>query len=117
LLVLILNILIILLIFMFFDFLHGIFMHMKWYRSIVGQFLKKTQKKADVLGRRIDKWGYLALMFFVAIPLPGTGAWTGAFVSWTLGLDRFKSFIAVSAGVIISGLVVLLLSLGFFSLY
>jgi uncharacterized membrane protein len=117
LLVLVLNILIILLIFMFFDFLHEIFMHMKWYRTVIGRFLKKTQRRVDSIGRNMDKWGYLALMFFVMLPLPGTGAWTGAIISWALGLDRFKSFIAISAGVIISGLIVLLLSLGFFSLY
>jgi len=56
-------------------------------------------------------------MFFVAVPLPGTGAWTGTMVAWIIGLDRFKSFIAISAGIIIAGLFVLLFSLGLFGFY
>ena len=115
--VLILNILVILLIFMFFDFLHEIFMNMKWYRVLIGRALKRLQRKADKIHKRMDKWGYLALMFFVAVPLPGTGAWTGTMVAWIIGLDRFKSFIAISAGIIIAGLFVLLFSLGLFNFY
>ena len=117
LIVLILNILIILLVFMFFDFLHGIFMHMKWYRFFIGRVLKRVQNKADKIKGKMDRWGYFALMFFVSIPLPITGVWTGSMIAWIMGLDRLKSFIAISAGVIIAGLIVLLLSLGFFGFY
>jgi len=117
LIVLILNILVILLIFMFFDFLHKIFMHMNWYKVIVERALKRLQKKVDKIEKDMDKWGYFALMFFVAIPLPGTGAWTGTIAAWVMGLDRLKSFIAISAGVVIAGLLVLLFSLGLFNFY
>jgi uncharacterized membrane protein len=117
LLVLILNVLVILLIFMFFDFLHDIFMRMGWYRAVIGRILKRLQKKMDKIGERMDRWGYFALMLFVAVPLPGTGAWTGAAVAWAMGLDRFKSFVSIAAGVIIAGLLVLLLSLGVLSFY
>ena len=117
LIVLILNVLLILLIFMFFDFFHEIFMRMKWYRSVVGRTLGRFQKKVDKLEEKMDKWGYLALVFFVAIPLPGTGAWTGTIVAWIMGLDRLKSFVAIAAGVIIAGLLVLLFSLGIFGFY
>jgi len=116
LMVLILNVLLILLIFMFFDFFHEIFMRMKWYRSVVGRALGRVQKKVDKLEGRMDKWGYLALMLFVAVPLPGTGAWTGTIAAWVMGLNRLKSFVAIAAGVVIAGLLVLLFSLGLFSL-
>jgi len=116
LMVLVLNVLLILLIFMFFDFFHEIFMRMKWYRAVVGPTLERLQRKVDKLERRMDKWGYLALMLFVAVPLPGTGAWTGTIVAWIMGLDRLKSFVAIAAGVIIAGLIILLFSLGLFSL-
>jgi uncharacterized membrane protein len=62
----------------------------------------------------MEELGYIALMIFVAIPLPGTGAWTGTLIAWTLGLNRLKSFIAIAVGVLIAGLLVLLLSLGVF---
>jgi len=115
LIVLILNILVIFLIFMFFDFIHKFFMKTKWYQNFIGHLIKRVQKKVRRVKNRMDKWGYLALMLFVAIPLPGTGAWTGTLVAWTMGLDRLKSFFAIAAGVIIAGLLVLFFSLGFFN--
>ena len=117
LLVLVLNILVILLIFMFFDFFHEMFMRMRWYRAVVGRILRRVQRKVDRVEKKMDKWGYLALMFFVAVPLPVTGAWTGTLVAWIMGLDRLKSFVAIAAGVVIAGLLVLLLSLGFFGVF
>jgi uncharacterized membrane protein len=115
LLVLVLNISIIFLIFMFLDFLHERFMGLKWYKKAIGKILNKIQKKANKVKIKMNKWGYLALMLFVAIPLPGSGVWTGTLVAWIIGLNRLKSFFAISAGAIIAGLLVLLLSLGIFS--
>jgi uncharacterized membrane protein len=63
----------------------------------------------------MDKWGYFALMFFVAIPLPGTGVWAGTAVAWMMNLDRWRSFAAIAAGTVIAGLLVLLVSFGVFS--
>ncbi|MFH1238016.1 MAG: small multi-drug export protein [archaeon] len=113
--VLALNILVIFLIFMFFDFLHKSLMGWKAYRRAIGTILTRIQKKVEKVQNGISRWGFLALMCFVAIPLPGTGAWTGTLVAWTLGLNRWKSFIAIASGVIIAGFLVLLASLGFFS--
>ncbi len=110
--VLVLNIAVIIFIFIFFDFLHEKFMQLKWYKKVVAGVLRRTQNKAKKVQTRMDKWGYFALMLLVAVPLPGTGAWTGTTVAWILGLDRIKSFIAIAVGVIIAGLIVLLLSLG-----
>ena len=114
-LVLVLNILVILLIFMFFDFLHELLMKLEFYRKVVGRILERVQGKVDKVQERMNRWGYLALMFFVAIPLPGTGAWTGTLIAWVLGLDRWKSFVAIATGVIIAGFLILLLSLGLFN--
>ena len=117
LMVLILNILLIFFIFAFFDLLHESFMRLKWYRSLIGRVLKRVQKKAHKIERRMDRWGYLGLMLFVAVPLPLTGAWTGTIAAWVMGLDRLKSFVAIAAGVTIAGLLILLISLGLLSLY
>lgn len=51
-------------------------------------------------------------MIFVAIPLPGTGAYSGTFLSYLLGLDRKWSFVAISFGVLIAGILVSIISLG-----
>ncbi|MFH1392687.1 MAG: small multi-drug export protein [bacterium] len=62
------------------------------------------------------KWGDLALVFFVAIPLPFTGAWTGALAAVVFGVKFWKALALISIGVIIAGIIVSLLSLGFLSL-
>jgi len=116
LMVLLLNILLIVFIFGFLDLLHESFMHVKLYRAIVGRKISNVQKKIHKLEAKMDRWGYFGLMFFVAIPLPGTGAWTGTIAAWIMGLDRLKSFVAIAAGVVIAGLLILLLSLGLLSL-
>ena len=115
LLVLALNIGVIFLIFLFFDFVHGVLMRLRWYRKVVGGVLRRLQKKIDRVESKMDRWGYFALMFFVAIPFPGTGAWTGTIVAWVMGLDRVKSFFAIAAGIVIAGILVLLFSLGIFN--
>ena len=110
-----LNVAVIFLIFLFFDFVHGVFMNVGLYRKVIGRVLGRLQRKVDRVRSGMDKWGYFALMFFVAIPFPGTGAWSGTMVAWVMGLDRMKSFFAIAAGVVLAGFLVLLLSLGFFN--
>ena len=68
---------------------------------------EKTLKKKD----KIDKYGIWGLLFFVAIPLPGTGGWTGALLASLLHLDRKKSFGIIAIGVFIAGLIITILSL------
>lgn len=55
---------------------------------------------------------FLGLLIFVAIPLPGTGAWTGALVAEVLQMDRKKAFVAISLGVIGALLIMLTVSYG-----
>ena len=76
------------------------------FKKIVDKIEKKAQKNtAKVL--KYKKWG---LFLFVAIPLPGTGAWTGALVANFLDM-RFKSaFPLILAGVFVAGLIMMILS-------
>lgn len=78
-------------------------------RSIVIWLEEKTLKKKD----KIDKYGIWGLLLFVAIPLPGTGGWTGALLASLLHLDKKKSFGIISLGVFIAGLIITVLSLIF----
>ena len=57
-------------------------------RKIVCMLEEHTMKKRD----KIDKYGIWGLLIFVAIPLPGTGGWTGALLASLLHLDKKKSF-------------------------
>lgn len=76
-------------------------------RNIVIWLEDRTLKKRD----KIDKYGIWGLLIFVAIPLPGTGGWTGALLASLLHLDKKKSFVVISLGVFIAGLIMTVLSL------
>ena len=105
-LIILVNVLLIFALFFFLDKLHHLFMNLKSYRSVFIHLFRRMRKKADKLEKKHGEVGFLALMLFVAVPLPGTGAWTGCLVSWILGLDRKKSILAISAGVLIAGLII-----------
>lgn len=77
--------------------------------KIIFRLEDKTLKKRD----KIDKYGIWGLLLFVAIPLPGTGGWTGALLASLLHLDRKKSFGIIAIGVFIAGLIITVLSLIF----
>ncbi|MDP2628502.1 MAG: small multi-drug export protein [Nanoarchaeota archaeon] len=116
-LVVLLNVLVIFFIFYFLDNIHHVFMKRGFYRKSFGNYLKRKREKIDKFERRYSEFGFIALVLFVAIPLPGTGAWTGTFVSWILGLDRKKSVLAIALGVLIAGILVMLGTLGVIGLF
>ncbi len=59
-----------------------------------------------------QKWGSLALVLFVAVPLPVTGAWTGSAAAYLFGIPRKKAFLLILCGVMIAGVIVTLLTQG-----
>lgn len=69
-------------------------------------------KKAMSKSAQIEKYGYFGLFLFVAIPLPGTGAWTGSLLAVLLGLKPQKSFMYILFGVMTAGLIMSLLAFG-----
>ena len=92
-------------------FLEMIFRWMeKW--SVTKKIVKWLEKKGNSKRSQIDKYGYLGLILFVGIPLPGTGAWTGSLVAILLGLDKKKSFICILIGVILAAAIMSVLSYG-----
>jgi uncharacterized membrane protein len=78
-----------------------------WYKRT---FDRLIQRARDKIHAKVEKFGYWGVMLFVAVPLPITGAYTGTLGAWVLGLDAKRTFLAVLAGVIISGAVVTLIS-------
>lgn len=77
--------------------------------------LKKGEKGGEKLLQKAGKHGtYFALFLFVAIPIPGTGAWTGTLAASILKLDFKKTVIACLAGILVAGLIMLAASLGLF---
>ena len=62
---------------------------------------------------QIEKFGYLGVVLFVGIPLPGTGAWTGSLIASVLDMDRKKTFLAVMVGIFMASIIMMLVSFGF----
>lgn len=89
----------------------------KWkpLREFCNFCLKKGEKAGDKLLKKAGSHGtYIALFLFVAIPIPGTGAWTGTLAASILNLDFKKTTASIIAGVLVAGLIMLAVSLGFF---
>jgi len=64
---------------------------------------ERTRRKGNKV---IEKYEEIGLLAFVAIPLPGTGAWTGALIAFLFGLDFKKSSLVITIGVFIAGVIV-----------
>lgn len=73
---------------------------------------KWLNSKVDKNKDKIEKYGYLGLILFVGIPLPGTGAWTGCLIASVLEMDRKKSFLAIMLGIIMASIIMMFLSYG-----
>lgn len=74
--------------------------------------VEKLEKKAFDKSDSIKKYAYWGLLLFVGIPLPGTGAWTGSLIAALLNMDIKKSFVIISIGVIMAGIIISILSYG-----
>lgn len=88
-------------------------------KKVIGRFFTWCLNKGESGGKKLqEKAGrglFLALLLFVGIPLPGTGAWTGTLAASILNMGFKKSVIAVMLGVILAGIIMGLGSVGVFS--
>lgn len=75
-------------------------------------FVLWCENKADAKSDQIRKYEYWGIFLFVAVPLPGTGAWMGALISALLNLNPKKSFPVIVLGVFTAGIIVSILSFG-----
>lgn len=81
-------------------------------KKLTKKLVAWLEKKAEKNRTKIDKYGWLGLILLVAIPLPGTGGWTGALVASCLKMKKKPAMAAITAGVIIAGIIVLLITYG-----
>lgn len=85
-------------------------------KKIIGRLCSFFLVKGEAAGKRIQaKTGgtlFFALLLFVGIPLPGTGAWTGTLAASILGMDFKRTVSAVILGVLLAGVIMMLASLG-----
>ena len=87
-------------------------------KKLIGGFCQWCLNKGEKGGRKLEARAgaglYVALLLFVGIPLPGTGAWTGTLAASLLNMDFRKSVLFVLLGVLLAGAIMLAASLGVF---
>ena len=88
-------------------YIRRVFELMRKYLPKLNGLVDKLEKKAHLKGKKVQKYQYLGLWLFVAIPLPGTGAWTGSLAAAFLGMRLKKAMLAVVLGVLTAGCIML----------
>lgn len=93
-----------------------------WFMNSILNFMRKGKnlskianwldKKVQKNKGQIEKYGFLGLVLFVGIPLPGTGAWTGCLIASVLNMDKKKSFIATQIGIFMASIIMMIISFG-----
>ena len=87
-------------------------------RPVIGKFfswcLEKGEKGRKKLQEKAGRRLFVALLLFVGIPLPGTGAWTGTLAASILDMDFKSSVLAVMLGVLLAGVIMGVASMGVF---
>lgn len=85
----------------------------KWLNSLVSRLEAKAEKNKDM----VLKYQFWGLVLLVAIPLPGTGAWTGGLVAAMLDMQLKRAMPAIALGVLIAGVIVLSLTFGVITIF
>ncbi|WP_297515289.1 COG2426 family protein [Thermococcus sp.] len=74
-------------------------------------YVERARRKAHPY---VERWGFIGLTIFVAIPLPGTGVWTGALAAYLLGIEKKQTVPALILGGLLSMAITVLPALGLF---
>ena len=91
-------------------YIRKIFMLMRKYMPRLNGLVDKLERKAHLKGKKVLKYQSIGLWLFVAIPLPGTGAWTGSLSAAFLDIRLKKAMPAVVLGVLTAGCIMLTLT-------
>ena len=93
-------------------FIEKIFAWMRAHMPKLDGLVTKMENKADAKRDTIEKYGYLGLLILVAVPLPGTGAWTGSLVAALLRMKPSRAFPCIFLGVLIAAAIMTGLTFG-----
>ena len=89
-------------------YIRRIFLLMRRYMPRLNGLVDKLEQKAHLKGQKVQKYQYIGLWLFVAIPLPGTGAWTGALIAALLDMPLRRAVPSIFLGVVTAGLIMTL---------
>ena len=89
-------------------YIRRIFQWMRRKSPKLNSLVDRLEAKAHLKGQKVTKYKYIGLWLFVAIPLPGTGAWTGALIAALLDMPLRKAVPSIFLGVVTAGLIMTL---------
>lgn len=92
-------------------FIEHIFKFLRRY-SVMDNIITRIEQKTRNKSGNIERYKMLGLFIFVAIPLPGTGVWTGSLAAVLLGLEKKQAVATVFLGAVVSGLLILAFTSG-----
>lgn len=98
-------------------YIRRIFQWMREKMPRLNRMVDALERKAHLKGQKVSKYKYLGLAIFVAIPLPGTGAWTGSLAAAFLDMPLRKALPSIFAGIVIAGFAISILTFGVASLF
>ena len=98
-------------------FIRPIFTWMTKRSERLGRLVSKLEAKAEGKWDRIHRYQFFALTIFVAIPLPGTGAWSGALIAAVMNMRLRNALPSILLGVLIAGILVSGITYGFTSIF
>lgn len=90
----------------------AILSYMEQKNEFMRKLAAKLRAKAEKNRRKVEKYEFWGLVLLVAIPLPGTGAWTGALVAALFDVEGMKATSAILLGVLIAALIVSMITTG-----
>ena len=93
-------------------FIQRIFAWIRKHMVALDGFVTKLENKAHLKGETVQKYGPIALLLFVGIPLPGTGAWTGSLIAALLGLKPKSAIPCIMLGVLMAAAIMTGLTYG-----
>jgi len=99
---------------LFFHMVEKFLRNYKFWTKIMDWLFERTRRRAD---SKIRKYEYVGLILFVAIPLPFTGAWTGALIAYLFDLKFTKSIITIFIGVLIAAFIMIVITLTFGNIF
>ncbi|MDR4968731.1 MAG: small multi-drug export protein, partial [Acholeplasmataceae bacterium] len=96
-------------------FIHQVFKLLeknKFFARLIDRIVHSNRRKHS---EKIEKYGYIGLFIIVAIPLPGTGVWSGSLAAAIFEMDFKKSMVAIILGNLVAAILILIISMGVIS--
>ena len=98
-------------------FIRKIFKFLRKHFPFMNRLIDSFERKAHIKGKTVKKYQFWGLVIFVGIPLPGTGAWTGALIAAFLDMHLKDCILPIALGVFGAAAIITMITFGVFSIF